>query len=98
MNKGKRYIMYIPEGAVHRGKSMSSIFWSGSAMGTNGLEALDKKMAEIRIRVIPHVDRDIKVLSVYVGTKDPTGRPGRMEPRKINVATGQIIRTGQYLY
>lgn len=67
-------------------------------MGTTALEALDRKMSEIRRKVIPQVDDSIKVLSVYVGTKDPSGRPGRMEPKRIDVKTGQIKRTGQSLY
>lgn len=96
--KRQRYLMYIPDGAVHRGQSMSSIFWQGSAVGDNALDALDQKMSEVRRKVLPFVDHDIKILSVYVGTKDPTGRPGRIEPKKIDVATGQIKRTGQYLY
>lgn len=98
MAKRQRFRMYIPDGAVHRGQSWSSIFWEGSAMGTTALEALDQKMPEIRRKVIPQVDDSIKVLSVYVGTKDPSGRPGRMEPKRIDVKTGQIKRTGQSLY
>jgi hypothetical protein len=87
----KRFTVGISEGAIHRTGSFSRRVYRRRVLANNRIEALSKCLPEIRRKVLPKVDEEIRYVSVNVGeTYSVTGSASRLTPIQINARTGRI--------
>lgn len=88
---GSVYTVGIAEGCIHRGGSMGKVVYRRRVRASGRRDALERCLPEIRRKVLPLADEDIKYVSVFVGKRGSvTASAGRLDPMRIERATGRM--------